>query len=334
MGAREDHIEQQLKLMALGQENAAAASGFSGLMNSAKAWGTERLEHAKASLMFELFETLFEVRIARTEKEIKDALGVRFLVFCKENEGYEDPNQHRDRMETDIRPHVPREEQYDRRAEHIVVYYKAPDGEKIPCAVARLILPNQNNLLNSFPTQKLWDTPLLKTPTFIEKTGEMSRYSRSKIVEEYIRETYVRKFNPISQKLFNDGYKMITLGLLRAGMEAAMNNGIMNLVNVMTPPNIRILEKKGLVVEDKGQAVEHHGTRVPFLLNIANTLTHARETNYGIWKVVSSNGLLHERALQMSAQPHSSGMRASVKTTETRGEGATSGGILIPAPAW
>ncbi len=263
------------------------------------------LPKVKSDLLYSVFYKLFDVVHADTQELKDEAHRLRYQVFCLENKGYEDPAAHPDGMERDP---------YDVNAEHALLIYK-PKNKAI--GTVRVIKPNLDDLMKSFPLQTLCDSHYLHDETYVKNSCEFSRLCISRELRQEIKEEVRNlsgmfnfsandQFSIYERPLLNIGLAAAPLGLIRGAFELAMKNGALNVFGVMEPRNIGRLEQSGLVHETIGPKMDYHGVRVPFVCNVLEVFENAIINNHEIWNVVSVKGENHRRALEIYEKQGSS----------------------------
>lgn len=252
-------------------------------------------EKAYAPHMYSIFKRYFSVEKADNSKKLDDAYRLRYQVFCLEQEGFENADDHPDGREMDM---------FDRAGStrHVVVYFNDPQtGEKFPLGTARLILPKGLNWKNVFPLQSVsraQNSMEIVDSKSVRQATELSRlcisYEQKKLVRKRIDELDIPLIE--KQELKNMAIKLLPIAIFQGVCEIALDQGILDFYCMMTPDKIKRLLEVGLVYTPVGDAVQHHGVRQPFHTNLMTTFDHMRENRPLIYKVLTKDGALHDLA--------------------------------------
>lgn len=256
------------------------------------------LDDHRNRVMFDLFYRIFDVVHAVTPEQKEQAHRIRYNVFCLENEGYENPEQHPDGLEKD---------EYDERAEHALLIYKP---KQLAIGTVRVIAHNKDNWQESFPLQKLCKSIFLKDETLVKNAGEISRFCISDELRKIIKGNLKNETAEIEalkgiidtedHMHLNTVLAMASLGLIRGAYELLMHHGCLNYFAVMEPHHMKgCLDKRGVVYEQIGPEMEYHGTRTPFFGNLLETYENIAVEKHDIWKIMTMNGDSHNRALDL-----------------------------------
>lgn len=217
-----------------------------------------------------LFETYFDVVTANSGPMLEEVFRLRHQVYCEEL-GFEP--QRASRLEHD---------EYDKRSIHCLLFYKA---SKTYIGCSRLILADSNEPEAPFPFELTCSKSLRwsfdsSAGTGRERYGEISRLA---IIAKFRR--FPRNEVAVADggsEDFYDGdedekhlFPTISLGLYLAMTAIVLNQGLKGVFAMMEPRLARRLRRLGILFEQVGEAVEHHGLRGPFLIHcdsILNTL--------------------------------------------------------------
>lgn len=217
-----------------------------------------------------LFETYFDVVTANSGPMLEEVFRLRHQVYCEEL-GFEP--QRASRLEHD---------EYDKRSIHCLLFHKA---SKTYIGCSRLILADSNEPEAPFPFELTCGKSLRwsfdsSAGTGRERYGEISRLA---IIAKFRRlpKNEVAVADGGSED-FYDGdedekhlFPTISLGLYLAMTAIVLNQGLKGVFAMMEPRLARRLRRLGILFEQVGEAVEHHGLRGPFLIHcdsILNTL--------------------------------------------------------------
>jgi len=217
-----------------------------------------------------LFETYFDVVAAHSGPMLEEVFRLRHQVYCEEL-GFEP--QHASRLEHD---------EYDKRSIHCLLLHKA-SRTYIGCS--RLILADSNESERPFPFESACGKSLRwrfvsSAGTGRERYGEISRLA---IIAKFRRFPKNQAADAVGgSEDFYDGdedekhlFPTIALGLYLTMTAMVLNQGLKGVFAMMEPRLARRLRRLGILFEQVGEAVEHHGLRGPFLVDcdaILNTL--------------------------------------------------------------
>lgn len=217
-----------------------------------------------------LFATYFDVVTANSGPMLEEVFRLRHQVYCEEL-GFEP--QRASRLEHD---------EYDKRSIHCLLFHKA---SKTYIGCSRLILADSNEPEAPFPFEPACGKSLRwsfdsSAGTGRERYGEISRLA---IIAKFRR--FPRNDVAVADggsEDFYDGdedekhlFPAISLGLYLAMTAIVLNQGLKGVFAMMEPRLARRLRRLGILFEQVGEAVEHHGLRGPFLIHcdsILNTL--------------------------------------------------------------
>ncbi|MCB1557278.1 MAG: PEP-CTERM/exosortase system-associated acyltransferase, partial [Alphaproteobacteria bacterium] len=253
-------------------------------------------EKSKTDLLYSLFNQLFDVVHCRTEAQRAEAHRLRYQVFCLENEGYEDPNAFPDQKEQDP---------YDSRAAQAMLIYKP---RQTVFGGVRMILPNPGDYSQSFPVQQVCPHPQMLDKDSARKRFEFSRFCISKTVRNLIRDDIPDLLETLDfetdypfldedEQMLKLAISMAPFGLVRAGFEVGLENGLPEYCGAMDRFNVRRLGATGIEFHRTGPDIEHHGVRTPFFGTILGSLENAFAQHHAVWKVISVDGKNHRAAM-------------------------------------
>lgn len=263
----------------------------------------------EAELLCTVYNALFDVIPANTTELKEKAYALRYMVYCLENEGFEDPEKHSSGMETDM---------YDENACHTLCIYK-PWNEVV--GTARIILSNKDNWKKSFPMQEVCNSPILEDEDHVKNSCELSRLSLSKKIKREVYKDIPRVLKELDLEKY--GYtdaqeteligkimSVAILGMCRSLFDQCLDKGILEINAVMTPKHINRLVGQGLVYDQIGDAIDFHGERIPFKFNLYDLFENLLAGHLERWHVASDSGTLHNRAMDihMQRRPKSYGL--------------------------
>jgi N-acyl amino acid synthase of PEP-CTERM/exosortase system len=200
------------------------------------------------------YDAHFEIVRADSGELLKEALRLRYQVYCVENT-FENPTEHPDGCECDTE---------DDRSAHILLKHRR-SGEF--AGTARVILPVNGAVKRTLPVHRLLAS---QHPDFLHSlplhnSAEISRFAISKAFRRRRREdgagvvpridgreleTYERRMAPY-----------ITFGLIWGVLEICRENRIVHLSAVTELALMRVMRRFGLNFRSIGNLIEHHGMR-------------------------------------------------------------------------
>ena len=217
-----------------------------------------------------LFETYFDVVTANSRPLLAEVFRLRHQIYCDEL-GFEP--QRASCLEHD---------EYDERSIHCLLLHKA---SKTFIGCSRLILTAVNEPDERFPFEMACGESFHWNFDSSSKSGR-DRYgeiSRLAVIAKFRRfpRNEVANVTDAGED-FYDGdederhlFPTISLGLYLAMTAIVLNKGLKGVYAMMEPRLARRLRRLGILFEQVGEAVEHHGLRGPFLVDcdtIMNTL--------------------------------------------------------------
>lgn len=255
----------------------------------------------RSQTLFNLFYKLFDVVHADTPELRDEAHKIRYQVFCLENDGYENPEQHPDGMERDP---------FDKNAEHAILMFK-PENRAI--GTVRVIKPDHEAWADSFPLQKLCDSPYLHNERDVRNSCETSRFCISSELRSLVKDQLRRRSDGISatalvledyeMPFINVAMSMAPIGLMRGMCEIIMRNNALDYFAVMEPMHLEnCLSKRGVLYEQIGEPMNYHGIRVPFRGNILQSYENMYLDRHDVWKVLTFDGMNHAEARKIAAR--------------------------------
>ncbi len=245
---------------------------------------------------YNMFYRLFDVVHTDTPELKEQSHRLRYQVFCCEKEGYENPDDHPDGMETD---------RYDERADSVLLVYKP---QNISIGTLRVIKPDPDDPYNSFPIQSLCDIADLENKQRIMSSCEFSRFCISKELRLFIWEDVQRNKDSLftekedilspeqKDKVLKQALSSASIGLVRGGMEIMNKNNTSNNYCLMEEHKAANLIKQGVAFKPIGSEIEHHGKRIPLYSNIIETCEMIMQ-NTAIWNIMTDKGRIYRDAL-------------------------------------
>ena len=200
-----------------------------------------------------LYQSLFDVKVAKTDKDIQSVKELRYQVYVNEKKW--EPENIKN-IECD---------HFDDRSIHLIMKFKPTD---IPVGTVRLILPNKNKLHRSYPIQTCCCHSNLLNRHWLQQHPELSRFA----IPKNIRETCMksREFTAVLSQFGNNIDEMmrsiargLSFGLIAKSAQVGRLYGYDGLSAVLEPSLFRLLQRNGLNIEKLGEVVEFHGQRQP-----------------------------------------------------------------------
>ncbi|OOG27249.1 hypothetical protein B1C78_03680 [Thioalkalivibrio denitrificans] len=235
------------------------------------------------------FHQYFRVVPASTPALVRQALRIRYQVYCQEL-GFENAADHPDGLERDA---------YDGHASHSLLLHR-PSNDYVGCV--RLILPDPDDPRARFPFERFCN-PNLRTELAEAArlnsiaVGEISRLAvcgdyRRRIGEHYVpsgtMDHAARKRHQEVLETHGRLFPFIAPTLYLAGAAMALQQGLSQAFVMMEPRLARHLRRYGILFEQVGDIVDYHGQRGPFRIRREDLLTHLKPRMRALLEVVSS----------------------------------------------
>ena len=235
--------------------------------------------------LIETFSRYFEVVPVTTDDQLRQALQLRYQVYCLET-GFEDIEEHSDGLEQD---------EFDGRAVHSLLIHR-PSG--LVAGTVRLVLPKLSDLEEPFPIEKHCGSAI-KRPIKGANRAELAEISRFCISREFKRR--VAEAESLWGKGSEDPLLLeklaqrrliphITVGLFAAIVRMSVEHGVRYWYAVMEPSLLRFLQRFGIEFESIGPMVEYHGERQPCFALADQVLGNMRRECYPVWALITDRG--------------------------------------------
>ena len=205
------------------------------------------------------FNKYFRVIFADTPELKQEVYRIRYEVYCRELR-YEDANEFPDGLEVDG---------FDARSRHCLLQHRST-GLYAGCI--RLVFPDPINPEAVFPFERSCVGKLHaeEVKPILANRRLLGEYSRLAVPEQFRRRKGEQN-NPLGN-LENDSrspeesrrFILIPLGLYLAGAAIAVSSGLEGVVAMMEPRLARHLKRFGMIYQQVGDVVDHHGPRAPF----------------------------------------------------------------------
>jgi N-acyl amino acid synthase of PEP-CTERM/exosortase system len=201
------------------------------------------------------------------------AYRLRYQVYCIENE-FEDPADNPGGLEIDA---------FDFHSTHKLLVH----GESgLVAGVVRLILPSGKRDATPFPfDQMLAPMEVPRDILPLSSTAEISRFAVSRQFRMAFSSENGGTLRQKNQMMGN-----ISLGLMRALVQMASENGITHLCAVMEPALLRMLSRLGIHFEPLGPSVDYHGVRQPCYTGTEQLLERTWAERPDIWRLLTRDG--------------------------------------------
>jgi N-acyl amino acid synthase of PEP-CTERM/exosortase system len=190
-----------------------------------------------------------------------------------------------------------------RAVDHLLIHQ--PSGEAI--GTVRVLLPNKEQPLLSFPVQTMCEHPYLhetmNTGQFCElaSLGIIQRFRKrpgdGRFLPSYHDQDWRVQFRAGGISYLRRRIPYAPLGLLQAAFRTALNAGIVDCVMMMESAHREQLERIGLPYRVLGPKIEYQGVeQQPLQFNIKHALDHMLLENPNCWDVVADMGSVHKKA--------------------------------------
>jgi N-acyl amino acid synthase of PEP-CTERM/exosortase system len=213
----------------------------------------------------------FTVVRADTPALLYEAFRLRYQVYCLENNGFENPDEHPDGLERD---------NDDDRSVHALLMHRRTGTY---AGTVRVILPTKNGLMRPLPMHGLLEAQDNKLLTQLPPAAALAEISRFAVSKEFRRrrgeERYVDAEAAGGISGMSDERRAlpyITFGLISAVLEICQEQRVPWIAAVMEPALIRIFQRFGVHFDRIGAPVEHHGMRWCGVARLADLVDHGQ----------------------------------------------------------
>jgi N-acyl amino acid synthase of PEP-CTERM/exosortase system len=216
----------------------------------------------------------FTVVRADTRALLDEVFRLRYQVYCRENSGFENPDEHQDGRERDSD---------DDRSIHALLMHKRTGAY---AGTVRVILPARNTsssrplpihgLLDAQGQNFLSQLPPARHLAEISRFAVSKEFRRRRGDERYADADWPSSGTSASMSDERRALPFITFGLIGAVLEICREQHTPWIAAVMEPALIRIFHRFGVNFERIGEPVEHHGTRWCCVARLADLIGHAR----------------------------------------------------------
>jgi N-acyl amino acid synthase of PEP-CTERM/exosortase system len=263
--------------------------------------------------LIEAFSTYFEVVPVATDDQLRQALQLRYQVYCVET-GYENAEQHANGLEQD---------EFDAHSVHSLLIHR-PSG--LVAGTVRLVLANPARLEDPFPIEKHCGSTV-RQPIKGPNRGELAEISRFCISRDFKRrmaEAETLWANTSEDPLMAAKFAQrrliphITVGLFAAIVRLSAQHGVRYWYAVMEPSLLRFLQRFGIEFESIGPMVDYHGKRQPCFALADQVLGNMRHECYPVWELITERGAQWPASPKAKPEDGESGGKGG-RVAETRG---------------
>ncbi|MCC6915767.1 PEP-CTERM/exosortase system-associated acyltransferase [Nitrosomonas sp.] len=247
------------------------------------------------------FHQYFEIVNADTPELLKTVFDLRYRILCVHNTfpdfgGSKFP----DGLEKD---------EYDRRSVHILLRHK-PTGTYI--GTTRLILPNQKDLTDKFPTEHntRFYPDFALDPAIRKHTAEISRFA---ILSDFFKRKDEHGILSQSDEVRSEmqdrrRFPHPMLALVVGIAQLCARHNIYHLISSMEPALNRLLGFYGLQLNPIGPSADYHGIRTPCYVYLLDVLDRMYQEHRLIWELVTDHGkiwpmnlaCIHKKTLKLT----------------------------------
>lgn len=230
----------------------------------------------------ELYRQYFDtIVVGENDNELRDEVfRLRYQVYCVENP-FEDPATNPEGLEQDS---------YDARAVHCLLLHKR---SRSWAGAVRLILPDPQDLDNSFALQEVCSDPLISDPERfpVQQMAEVSRFCISKEFRKRQGDwLYPQSNEPEDREDERRIIPNMTLGLIEGLVSMSLDHDILYWCAVMERPLLRLLDRLGIHFQPIGPLVDYHGRRQPCMIKLDSMLEQVREERPDVWEILTDGG--------------------------------------------
>jgi N-acyl amino acid synthase of PEP-CTERM/exosortase system len=237
-----------------------------------------------------IYNDTFELVRAVTDAQRELSFRLRYDVYVAENKFEKNQAHMAQNLEKDS---------YDNHAAHYLLLQRN-SGDAI--GTLRVILPDDNRPLESFPLQKQCKHPLLQDPLKAETLFELSRFCVAKkfrkrerdgrLLSSYYDQDIVDGRVNGQIAFFRRRIPYAPAALIRGAFETALGARILEGVWMVDPCHLSSLERIGMEIRALGPHIAYHGGAQPVIFNIKTTLDTMRTLNPYCWEIISDAGRL------------------------------------------
>jgi len=249
-----------------------------------------------------MYEDTFKLVRADTPELKEAAFRLRHHVYCVE-QPFEDPAKNSTGMEID---------EYDDHSVHTLLIHRK-SGRLL--GNVRIVLPDANAPLASFPMQHLTSLQQLNDEEHIRKSCEISRFCITKSARvggngRLPAGVFLDPSGNNSSLLSQHEQRIFpfaALGLIRAIFEMSLEHDIALGYGLLEPHFIRLLKRQGIMADILGPPVNYHGNRLPVELAPLKICHSVQQLYPELWKILTKNGALVNKIAALAKRHQTAG---------------------------
>ena len=236
--------------------------------------------------LLDTFGKFFEVQRVATDEQLRQALQLRYQVYCLET-GFENIAEHSNGLEQD---------EFDGRAIHSLLVHRQSG---LVAGTVRLVLPNGSNLEEPFPIEQHCGAAIKRPIKGAHRSelAEISRFCISREFKRRIAESHSLWGNSVNDSRVTEKIEQrrliphITVGLFAAIVHMSAEHGVRYWYALMEPSLLRFLQRFGIQFEHIGPVVDYHGERQPCFAIADQVLGNMRRECYPVWELITDRGM-------------------------------------------
>ncbi|HWB10526.1 MAG TPA: PEP-CTERM/exosortase system-associated acyltransferase [Pirellulales bacterium] len=263
-----------------------------------------RPQRRPAEFTADAYTEAFGSVIADSDSLRNQAFRLRYEVYCIENDGFENPNEHPNRMETD---------QYDSHAVQGLLVHRYSG---FAVGSVRMVLPVAEQWECSMPIQAHCMHASVHHRGTIMRSLETSRFCISRSMRKRIcqEDTYrvvsdtdgacLRSpVRPVQEMIDRTRALLpyLCVGLVKLPLQVAAENSLEHIFATLDPRLLQLLTQLGICSTRLGDDIDHHGMRSPVDFVPIDIFENTYKNKREVWKIVTDNGRLHDLARRTAA---------------------------------
>lgn len=250
-----------------------------------------------AEFTAEAYTEAFDSVIAGNDALRNQAFRLRYEVFCIENTGFENPDDHPDKLESD---------KYDSHAVQGLLVHRYSG---FAVGSVRMVLPVADQWQCSMPIQDHCMHPSVHHRGTIMNSLETSRFCIPRSMRKRIcqKETYRMHgdidgadlhlpVRPVQEMIDRTRTLLpyLCIGLVKLPLQVAVESNREHIVATLDPRLLQRLTQLGICSTRLGEDIEFHGVRSPVLFLPIDIFENTYKNKREVWKIVTDNGRLHD----------------------------------------
>ena len=212
--------------------------------------------------MISQFNNHYISGVAETESQKKLCHRVRYNVYV-EQQGFEPPNKELEERDG-----------LDAQAHHKLICFK----NGTPIATSRLIF-------EQMPIFKYQAISNQLPP--ISHCAEISRFCVDQLKVRSIIQN-IKKTSPTLARSIKFSSKMLASALMRLNMETCLKMGKTHLVGLTETSLVNKMCYLGFSIDVVGPQINHHGWRLPFVMNVEQSYSNIKQKNEDFWRFITN----------------------------------------------